>query len=700
MILTYYLAKDSYMEKNYSTRPLWFWNDKPTKESIRKLMENCSDKDGYSGFGILPYKACKLEYLGQEYMDLYSFVLSEAKRLNLKMCLYDEWWFPSGSAGGILKDRYPDACAKRLDMEEFKSDNAEFILTLPKDGQIMAVVGYSKKGIIDLNEFVKNSKLNWKAPDRSFRVLCFILRNSDLGRVDYLDPESVSKFIECTHEKYYERFSEYFGNVIDSSFYDEPQFYSLKGRAWTARFNEKFFEKYKESPSTYYPALFFDIGDTTARARHMMLSVRADLYSQGYPKVIQDWCTSHSISLTGHVDQEEAKNPCGITGDLMLSFKHQEIPGVDEIFHEGRASTAYKLVSSSAVNWNKQLVMCECFGAIDGITEQGIYRESYDLFTKGINMLVPHAVWLNEDNDKVKFKPELSYRNEYYGKILPKFNRFCSTVQSRLQTGGQVNSVAVLYPIDSLQYVYSFSWKGDPVKGGKSYKNNNYMKLGQFLIRNLNCDFAFLHPETLSDQCVTNKGVLSIPNSIHYQDYKVLIMPGMKAMSISSAKKIKEFVRTGGTLISVSELPAMETEQAANNDLREIIRDLFGSEEVGSKMTINKYGSGKCISLPYSELQDIGSILDYANMDTVVVNKTYGLQYIHKRTDKKDIWFFASIFKNTDSDIVIDGSFNLKSIDPFSGEEKDLKSKLKNNSTVFHLKLGKEQSILIEGTIR
>ena len=687
------------MEKNYATRPLWFWNDKPTKQSIKKLMENCLSKDGYAGFGILPYKACKLEYLGDEYMDLYSYVLSVAKKLNLKMCLYDEWWFPSGSVGGQLKEKYPEACAKRLDMEEFKSENACFKLTLPNDGTIMAVVGYSKKGIVDLYEFLDNSELNWIAPDKSYKVLCFILRNTDLGRVDYLDPQSVNKFIKCTHEKYYERFSEYFGNVIDSSFYDEPQFYSVKGRAWTGNFNQKFREKYNESPSIYYPALFFDIGDNTAKARHMMLSLRSELYSQGYPKVIQDWCTSHSISLTGHVDQEEAENPCGITGDLMLSFKHQDIPGVDEIFHERRASKAYKVISSSAVNWNKQLVMCECFGAIDGITERGIYRESYDLFTKGINMLLPHAVWMNGDEEKVKFKPELSYRNDYYGKILPKFNKFCSIVQSRLQTGGQVNSIAVLYPIESQEYVYSFSWKGNPVQGGKSYKNNNYMRVGQYLIKNLNCDFTFIHPETLVNQCCIDNGILSICNSIHFQKYKLLIMPGMKAMSISAAKKITEFVKTGGTLICVSELPLMETEYAKNDELRKIIRDLFGVNEVGKSMKINKCGQGKCISLPYSELSETEPILNSIGNDTTILRKTFGLQYIHKRTNNKDIWFFASINRKADTDVILDGSFNLKSINPFTGEETDLISEHKNNSTKFHLLLEKEQSILIEGKI-
>ena len=89
--------------KKYYPRPLWFWNEKPTEESIREVMENCARQDKYAGFGILPYDACKLDYMGEEYLRLYGFVLREAKRLGLKICLYDEWWFPSGWAGGILQ---------------------------------------------------------------------------------------------------------------------------------------------------------------------------------------------------------------------------------------------------------------------------------------------------------------------------------------------------------------------------------------------------------------------------------------------------------------------------------------------------------------------------------------------------------------------------------------------------------------------
>lgn len=55
--------------------------------------------------------------------------------------------------------------------------------------------------------------------------------------------------------------------------------------------------------------------------------------------------------MTGHVDQEEMINPSGITGNLMKSFKYQDIPGVDEIGFRYRGGKIYKIISSAAYNW-------------------------------------------------------------------------------------------------------------------------------------------------------------------------------------------------------------------------------------------------------------------------------------------------------------------------------------------------------------
>ena len=128
----------------------------------------------------------------------------------------------------------------------------------------MALVGMKGTERIDLSPFAAEGRLEWEAPAENWIALCFILRDSGWNHVDYLSAEAVQKFIDCTHEVYYRHLSEYFGNVIDSAFYDEPQFYGAEGRMWTEKFNERFGQKYGESPAVYYPALFYDIGEDTA----------------------------------------------------------------------------------------------------------------------------------------------------------------------------------------------------------------------------------------------------------------------------------------------------------------------------------------------------------------------------------------------------------------------------------------------------
>ncbi len=684
------------MDCNYGTRPLWFWNDLPTEESIKEIMENCSQRDGYAGFGILPYNACGLQYMSEEYLRLYGMVLREARRLHLKMCLYDEWWFPSGSAGGLLRSKYPEACAKRLDLEEYTTDSVSFRVTLPTDGTIMALVAMKDHIRVDVSPYLRNGVLCWDAPESGYKLLCFILRSAGLNRVDYLDPDAVRKFIACTHEVYYARFSEYFGDVIDSAFYDEPQFYSARGRAWTGAFNAKYMEVYGESPALYYPALWYDIGEETVKARTRMFGLRAQLYAEGFPKVIGEWCADHGIALTGHVDQEEAENPCGITGDLMLSFRYQDIPGIDQIFCEGRASEAYKIVSSAAINWNKQKVMCECFGAMDGLTEDTLWRESYDLFTKGINVMVPHAVWQNPAPQRVKFPPELSYRTPYYGEILPRYNAWCARLQRKLQTGGQVNSVAILYPIESLQYVYRFSWDGDPVSGGPTWAENNYMRLGQYLSRELNCDYTFLHPQVLNENCTAENGVLSLQNSVHYQHYRAVILPGMKVIARSAAQKLWDFVRGGGTLISVGERPAQATEPQEQDALDEILRALFGT--CPDAETVRSIGKGRSIFLPYAQRARLAIILREVQPDTQVITCTPGLQYIHKRNDDGDCWYFAAIQHPVNTEVIVDGCYALTRTDPKTGIRESMAYTCADHHTHFRLVLNREESVLIEGT--
>ncbi|MCX6925848.1 MAG: glycosyl hydrolase, partial [Verrucomicrobia bacterium] len=380
---------------------------------------------------------------------------------------------------------------------------------------------------------------------------------------------------EDPNEAYYRKFPEHFGTTIDSAFYDEPTFHWVQGgRAWTSGFNEEFRRVNGYDPVIYYPALWYDIGPETAAARNALFGMRAALYSTGFPKVLNDWCRAHRIQLTGHVDQEEVVNPVGLCGDLMKSFRHQDIPGIDQIGGYGRASKAYKIVSSAANNYDRPLVLTECYGAMDRLPVDNLYKEAMDQFAKGINVMVPHAVWYEPET--IIFQPDLSPDSAAYGPHLAAFNRYIGRLQLMLQGGRHVADIAVLYPIATLQAGYYFG-PGTPYEGGVIPPEADYMDLGERLALDVRRDFTFLHPETLDERCSVQGPMLRLNNRTNAEEYKVFIIPGSRAIHWSSLRKIKAFYDQGGIVVATTRLPDCSAEFGHDADVRKVVEEMFGS---------------------------------------------------------------------------------------------------------------------------
>ena len=101
-------------------------------------------------------------------------------------------------------------------------------------------------------------------------------------------------------------------------------------------------------------------------------------------KTISDWAEAHGILATGHQDQEEIANPTSVAGDLMLVGKYLGMPGIDKIGNGRATEDFYKVVSSSANNWDKTYVMSETFGAMGNIPVEKLYETAIEQYTKGI----------------------------------------------------------------------------------------------------------------------------------------------------------------------------------------------------------------------------------------------------------------------------------------------------------------------------
>lgn len=651
----------------YWPRPLWFWNNtEVTAETIREQMQQSKQLSKYGGFGILPFgKRFRPEYLSEEYFALYGVALEQAKALGLTMSLYDEYGFPSGSAGApnsrdvsLFAQKYPDATLKRLDKHEQTVTGPTTYKTTVPPGTLMSAVAMNTTTLerVNLTDAVDEQSLKWKVPSGTWKVMLFVCVTDGYPCCDYLDPDATDKFVAMTHQVYYDRFADHFGTTIDSTFFDEPTLYRGAGRTWTDKFNEKFERRYSFDPRPYYPALWYDIGPETQAARNYLFGFRTELYALGFPKRIQDWCDEHGIEATGHQDQEEVANPVSVAGDLMKCFEHQAIPGVDKIGGDRPAERVYKVISSAAYNYDRTLVMSETYGAMGNLSWADIYTVAMEQYTKGINLLIPHAVWY--DDKHVTFKPELSYRSPIYAGGLADFNTYLARLNLMLQNDARhVSDIAVLYPIATLQGSHHLDGPLGHYKGGVAVPEADYLDVGELLIAGVGRDYTFLHPDVLDTKCAIEGNELTLKNRIHTERFKVLILPGHQTIRWSNLKAIKAFYDAGGKVIATGELPSKSAEFGHDADVARSVEAMFGA-------------GGVAIHLATLDAATLRQTLDQALV--VYDVKCEGERvprYIHKVKNGAHIYLFANIDeKGLDTHVRLRGRMELKAWDPHTGK--------------------------------
>lgn len=673
------------------------------------------------GSGIKPSTE-GLAFLSPEYFKLYAKAIEAGLKYgNPPVVFYDEVGYPSGMAGGLLYSKYPQHAAKSLEMlEKDLAGPATAVLEVPEDGITMGAVrmNLNTKELLDIsNRIIKGKQLEVKVPKGNYKVMLFYLdpkaslgQGRKSGYVDYLDHEAVQTFIDMVYQSHYDNLKQYFGTVLKITHYDEPALHVTKGRAWTPRFNEKFREEYGYDPMKYYPALYYDIGPSTMALRNALWGFRTKLFSENYIKQMDDWCREHDIMLSGHFDQEEISNPVPVNGDLMLMFKHQQVPAIDDIWWWGRENRSYKLVSSSAYNWDKPFVMAETYAGWRGAMDQKmVYRVAMDQAAMGTNFQVG-ALPRDKTPDSDRFIGRLSYMHQY---------------------GRHVADVAILYPIASLQAAYRFgNWDpeirgsgsmvtGYAREGGYNPPETDYIELGELVYRGLRQDFTFIHPEVLKEGCVIEGGKLILNNKVNREVYSVLIIPGSRVLSVETVRKIKAFYESGGTVIATKILADRSSETGQDEEVKATMEEIFGmysdrpltaqfQRRVDEFMVhfINRnQAGGSAYFLPdytpemlqaiMKEIIPVWDVNIEEPMWSVKIGPLYdgSLTYNHKVKQDRNIYFFAnSSDRNVDTYVNLRGAMDVSLWDPMTGairpvEEVVSKSREGTETTRVALKL-------------
>lgn len=189
-----FLAQLQNPPREFTAIPFWFLNGELTAEELRRQL---ADFAAHGIYGVVLHPRMGLSpditYLGERYFAHIRTAVEAAAALDMKIVLYDEGMYPSGSASGLVVKDHPELASEGITLTQTVLPGDELLAQAENGALVVRKSGGTMRG------------LHWGEDDGE--------KNAP-KTADILNPAAVSRFIELTHEAYYRELKEYFGATI------------------------------------------------------------------------------------------------------------------------------------------------------------------------------------------------------------------------------------------------------------------------------------------------------------------------------------------------------------------------------------------------------------------------------------------------------------------------------------------------------
>jgi len=240
----------------YSSAPLWVWNDMLTEEQITSTMNDLAGQKVKQVF-VHPRPGLMTPYLSDEWFRLWDVALKEAEKLDMNVWIYDENSYPSGFAGGLVPEAMPQSRGQGIVLREHDKPPTW-------SDEILAVYQLSNDNYEDVSKKIRSQE---KMPQGKY--LSVVVRQAPArgwfgGKyyVDLLKGGVTEKFLEITMGAYQRQIGHQFGKRIPGVFTDEPHLTPAGGLHWTTDLREEFQKRWGYDLMEHLPCLFRPVGDS------------------------------------------------------------------------------------------------------------------------------------------------------------------------------------------------------------------------------------------------------------------------------------------------------------------------------------------------------------------------------------------------------------------------------------------------------
>lgn len=506
-------------------RPVVFWSinsELGEEELCRQIGEMKSF--GLGGFIFHARAGLTTEYLSNEWFRLVGVCLEEAKKQDLKVWMYDEFGWPSGFVGGKL-----------LSERDFRARYLEYEIKDEFDGSAFAV--YSLDG---------GTPRLLKRGERAEKYHTLYERVSD-AYVDILNPAVTERFIEETHEKYFERFAPSFGKELLGFFTDEPQFYRYATPV-SAVTEQEFFKTYGENLKDGLIYLFLnDEKGYPFRVKYYNLMNR--LYCENFYGKLNDWCEGHGCMLTGHSVEET----CFFTqmwggADCASSYLYEHIPAIDNLAKYSPANISARSAGSVAAQRGVNLVMTETFGCSgNSATPMELRHIADKQYVHGVDLMCQHLY-----NYSIAGQGKTDHP-VHFGRTLPwisgykTFNDYFARLGFLIASSKEEAPVAVVTPMESVYLDYQRLSED----AARENVDVGFAKIADALREN-GVAYQFVNEKVLEKLGGVRDGRLVVGKCA----YSAVVLANCRELKENTVRLLTSYLKEGGKLAVEGAAPA------------------------------------------------------------------------------------------------------------------------------------------------
>lgn len=603
-----------------------------------------------------------------------SVIFEECKKLGMKVWLLDDETFPSGKGAGCFIDR-PDLAA--CGITERHADivgpvtNGSMMTeweTSPDDVLVACLAcertGYDESltgKVIDLTSNIHDGMVYFDLPAGCYRIMFLYKTRTGMGQwgykyADMFSDEATDLFIKSVYEEHYKHFSEYFGNTFVGFFSDEPLFANATNLGYIADFGIKYCHfpwrdefigmldaKFDGKFIQYLPALWFDMGDVTAKVRFEYMDMLSRRYSENFCWKVGNWCREHGVMYIGHVIEDldqHAKTSAG-DGHYFRALDGQDMGGIDTVLgqtipgmtdHITAVPCSYDISDPDFFHFTlpklapshshiqplkKGRSMCEIFGAYGWVEGLRMMKWMTDMMlVRGVNHFVPHAF-------SPKFPDQDCPPHFYCHGTHPEYKQFRILMEYMNRVCHVLNG-GIHIPCAAVHYHAEAEWSS------KSFTPCD--KLARMLTEN-HLDYDIV-PTDYIEKCTVSHHKMVING----EEYPCMIYPYSEYLPMNSIKAAARIAEAGVPVIFVDGFPK------AASDMPDADIAPYIHTEKNRMFVLN-----------------MDEIIDFMRCkrmwDIKTRNEDRDLRYFHYRHENTDIYFFTNegIHERIEDEIEIKG---------------------------------------------